>query len=180
MNRRNVLVSLGMSSLAIPMLARSLGATEGDAEQQVEYLFVQSAQKAILAEGVLRLSGVSPATIIFSDRPERIAGHAHTDAFIGHWSKGKDSFESDPPNAAVSIADETVPEEIVVVLKNPRLDGDTLTYDVDVLEGPNTAEGGPVSLFIDIIGRPLTPVSFAGTARRVGRRSARRVYRRRL
>ena len=168
------MITLGTASVALPLLARGARAAEGEREQQVELLFVQSARTATLADGVLRLSGVSPATIFFSDRPERFAGHAHTEAFIGHWSKGKNSFESDPPNATVSIADASVPDEIVVVLRNPRLEGDDLLYDVDVLEGSETAAGGPVSLFIDLIGRPLTPLSFAGTARRVGRRTWRR------
>jgi hypothetical protein len=52
------------------------------------------------------------------------------------------------------------------------LSGDTLTYDVRVLEGNLPSTGGAASLFIDIIGRPLTPMSFAGVARRSARRAA--------
>ena len=37
------------------------------------------------------------------------------------------------------------------------------------------ASGGPNSLFIDIIGRPLSPVSVAGVARREDRRERRRL-----
>ena len=40
------------------------------------------------------------------------------------------------------------------------------------LEGNMPAKGGPVSLFIDIIGMPLTPVSYAGMARRTAYRRA--------
>ncbi len=178
MDRRTAMITLGTASIALPVLARSAGAAQDDAddipEGMVSYLFVQSAHRAALDGGVLRLSGVSPATIAFSDRPERFAGHIPTSAFIGFWSKGKDSFEADPPNAALSIADPSVPDEIVVVLKDPRLDGDDLIYNVDVIEGSGTAAGGPASLFIDVIGLPWTPASFAGTARRVGRRTWRR------
>jgi len=60
----------------------------------------------------------------------------------------------------------------VVVLKNPKLEGDRLTFDVDVLEGDLAGADGPASLFIDIIGRPLTPLSFAGVARRTAFRGA--------
>jgi small neutral amino acid transporter SnatA (MarC family) len=49
--------------------------------------------------------------------------------------------------------------------------GDTLRYDVTVIEGRDQVEGGPTSLFVDVIGMPLTPVSAAG----VGRRTVRRV-----
>ena len=60
---------------------------------------------------------------------------------------------------------------MVVVLKSPKLDGDTLTFTVEVLEG-SLAGDGPAAIFIDIIGRPLTPVSYAGVARRTAYRGA--------
>ena len=60
----------------------------------------------------------------------------------------------------------------MVVLKSPKLEGDKLTFDVDVLEGDLAGADGPASIFIDIIGRPLTPLSFAGVARRTAYRGA--------
>jgi hypothetical protein len=69
--------------------------------------------------------------------------------------------------------------EVVVVLKRPRLAGGDLVYDVEVLDGAKTLDGGASTLFIDVIGRPLTPMSYAGVARRTSRRTARRVTRRR-
>lgn len=173
MDRRTMIVSLALSSLAAPLAARVARAAASETES-MDLLFVQSAHKATLADGVLKLSGISPSTIVFSDRPGRFAGHIPTDVFNAHWSAGKNSFESDPPNATLSIADPSVPDEIVVVLKNPRLAGEDLTYDVEVLEGAQSVEGGPVSLFIDIVGRPWTPASYAGVGRRVRRRTWRR------
>jgi penicillin V acylase-like amidase (Ntn superfamily) len=38
--------------------------------------------------------------------------------------------------------------------------------DVKILDGEMPASGGPSSLFIDTIGRPLSPVSVAGVHRR--------------
>jgi hypothetical protein len=66
------------------------------------------------------------------------------------------------------------PDDFVTVIRNPRLQGTSLSYDVEVLEGalPAHAKGG-VTLFIDPFGRPLSPVSAAGIHRR-GRRRARR------
>jgi hypothetical protein len=58
----------------------------------------------------------------------------------------------------------------VVVLRNPRLVGNDLSYEVRVLEGTLPSQSGPCSLFIDIIGMPLTPFSYAGAARRAWRR----------
>jgi hypothetical protein len=41
-----------------------------------------------------------------------------------------------------------------------------------VLEGDINGADGPASIFIDIIGRPFTPMSFAGVARRTAYRGA--------
>jgi hypothetical protein len=62
--------------------------------------------------------------------------------------------------------------DAVVVLKNPQMAGGDLTFDVDVLEGNLDGATGPAAVFIDIIGRPLTPLSFAGVARRTAMRGA--------
>ena len=59
-----------------------------------------------------------------------------------------------------------------MVLKNPKLEGDKLTFSVQTLEGDLTGADGPAAVFIDIIGRPLTPLSFAGVARRSAFRGA--------
>jgi hypothetical protein len=62
--------------------------------------------------------------------------------------------------------------DAVVVLKTPKLQGDQLTFDVQVLEGDLAGADGPASVFIDIIGMPWTPLSFAGVARRTAARAA--------
>jgi hypothetical protein len=51
------------------------------------------------------------------------------------------------------------------------LSGSDLSYKVKVLQGDMPSEGKDVSVFIDIIGRPLTPFSYAGVARRSYRRA---------
>jgi hypothetical protein len=120
---------------------------------------------------------VSPVTVFFTDRPERIAGNMPTRAFVPFWSDGKDSFAKDNPNANLSVLEpDKVVADIVVTLANPVLNGDDLSYDVKILEGTMPAAGGPVSLFIDVIGMPMTPLSYAGVARRTAYRRA--VYRR--
>jgi hypothetical protein len=47
-----------------------------------------------------------------------------------------------------------------------------LTFDVQVLEGNLDGADGPAAVFIDIIGLPRTPLSFAGVARRTAFRGA--------
>jgi hypothetical protein len=144
--------------------------------KDVQMLFVQNAKDVVMKDDRLVLIGVSPTTIFFSDRPSRIAGHMHTDDFVLEWQKGAgpESFHTDPPNATLSIFAEDDIVDIVVTLKNPRLAGGALVYDIDVLEQDELIPTGPVSLFIDPVGRPLSPGSVAGVRRRTRRRTRRR------
>ena len=120
------------------------------------------------------LTGVAPNSIVFADRPVRAAGHDTTSHIIEDWAMGTDNFAKDPPNATVSAfsKDGSAIRDAVVVLKTPKLEGDRLTFDVDVLEGNLTGADGAAAIFIDIIGRPFTPLSFAGVARRTAFRGA--------
>jgi hypothetical protein len=116
------------------------------------------------------MSGINPKTICFTDRPARLAGHLPTSAFIPLWSEGKDSFLKDPPNATLSIFSGDKVSDVVVEISNPVLSGNTLTYNAKVLEGETSLGGGECTLFIDVIGCPRTPYSYAGAARRAYRR----------
>ena len=143
---------------------------------EFEALFVQSARRLTSSAGALTLHDLAPSTLMFSDRPERIVGHLTTKQFVDGWDHGENSFLEDPPNAVVSFLggeDDWLPEDVVVTLTNPRLEWERLTYDIDVLEGRLPAATGPCSLFIDPIGRPLSPVSVMGVRRRARRRARR-------
>lgn len=144
---------------------------------EIQALYVQTAASMSYANGKLTLHGLTPTTLFFSDRPDRVTGHCSSEEFVASWDKGEDSFASNPPNAALSIFHNDGVSDIVVELKNPVLKGNQLTYHVDILDGEIPAVGGPNSLFIDIIGRPLSPVSVAGMNRRE-RREDRREFRR--
>jgi hypothetical protein len=149
--------------------------TIGQAKSQVvPSLFVINARGAGLKGNQLILTGVAANAIVFADRPVRAAGHDLTSRIVEDWGNGSDNFASDPPNATVSVftKDGQGVKDVVVVLKSPKLEGDRLTFDVDVLEGDIAGADGAVSVFIDIIGRPLTPLSFAGVARRTAFRGA--------
>ena len=140
--------------------------------QVIEEMFVQVAQGSRSGAGTLTLTGLSPSTLYFSDRPERVVGHMTTAQFIDQWSQGDNSFASDPPNAVLSWVDhgEDRPEDCVVVLKDPASDGESISYTIDQLEGSVPPSSGPCTLFIDPLGRPLSPVSVAGMHRRDRRR----------
>ena len=109
-------------------------------------------------------------TVCFTDRPARLAGHMQTSKFIPLWSQGKDRFLKDNPNATLSIFSGDNVSDLVVELSNPQLAGDDLTYDARILEGTPPTNAGACALFIDIIGMPATPMSYAGVARRAYRR----------
>lgn len=185
MKRRELIVGLGLAPFVGPSLVATAGAQDSDPKEtaagkhQVEYLFVQHAHALTSKGDTITLHGVSPATLYFSDRPDRIAGHGTTEEMVKTWSTGDDSFAKDPPNATLSFLGEGEFEDVVVVLSEPLLVGSELSYTVKVLEGKLPASAGLTSLFIDIIGRPMTPRSVAGVARRTTRRTVRRTVRRR-
>src|SRR5206468_4183243 len=126
--------------------------------------------------GTLTLTGITPSTLYFSDRPQRVVGHMKTTDFVDLWGEGDNSFQEDPPNAVLAFlapgAD--APEDAVVVIREPRLQNGDLSYSIEVLEGTVPATTGPVTLFIDPFGRPLSPVSVCGVRRRERRRDRRR------
>src|SRR5262245_22551995 len=139
--------------------------------EMVPSLFVMNAHAATLQGQTLTLAGVSPTSIVFADRPVRAAGHLPTEALLEEWTTG--DFAKDAPNATVSVLskDGLSGHDVVVELRSPHLEGDRLTFDVRVLEGDLAGADGPAAVFVDIIGLPFTPLSFAGVARRTARRA---------
>ncbi len=144
--------------------------------QTEESMFVQTAQGVESDGAKLTLQGITPSTLYFSDRPQRVVGHMATTDFVDLWATGDNSFEADPPNAVLSFLEPgaDAPVDAVVVLTAPNLTGDgDLSYSIDVLEGTVPAHTGPATLFIDPFGRPLSPVSVCGVRRRERRRDRR-------
>lgn len=132
----------------------------------VPSLFVLNADGATLTDGKLTLTGVSPNSIVFSDRPFRAAGHLETKQFIETWSQGEDNFGIDPPNATISLLDGPNVADAVVTISAPVLKADTLTFTAVLLEGNLDGSKGAAALFIDDLGgRGAGGASFAGGAR---------------
>jgi hypothetical protein len=173
MTTRRTFIGIAALVGSLIPLKSVLGQTVQGKTKKADFLFVQNAKGLSFdrATNKLTLVGVSPITVFFSDRPERIAGNMKTTAFVPFWSKGKNSFLSDPPNADISILEGNTLRQVIVVLKDPVLDGDNLTYTIKLVQGSLPATGKDVSVFIDVIGMPLTPVSYAGAARRAYRRA---------
>jgi hypothetical protein len=141
-------------------------------DQKVELLFVQNSTgiQYDKARGTLRLKNIARSTLFFTDRPVRMAGHYHTrDEFLKLWSEGPDSFAKNPPNATLSMLEvgQADLQNAVINLKNPRLQGKDLIYDITIIEGTVPQAAGDAVLFIDILGfwrRNIRRVAVIGTA----------------
>jgi hypothetical protein len=146
-----------------------------EALETEQSMFVQTAQGATTDGNTLTLQGVTASTLYFSDRPQRIVGHMATADFVDLWDEGENSFMEDPPNAVLAFLEpgDDVPEDAVVVIREPRLDDAQLSYKIETLKGEIPAQAGPLTLFIDPFGRPLSPVSVCGVRRRERRRERR-------
>jgi hypothetical protein len=141
---------------ASPQAAKVIGKPQPP--QIVPSMIVLNARGAKLEGQKLTLDGISPNAIIFADRPVRSAGHALTAHLLEEWSSNApDSFAKTAPNATVSVFSKTKAGVVdaVVVLKSPKLEGDQLTFDVDVLEGNLTGGDGAASVFMDIVNLPI-------------------------
>jgi hypothetical protein len=82
----------------------------------------------------LELNNVANKTILFSDRPERIVERISTTDFVGNWTTGPNSFESDVPNDALIVENTQTGqlETSIIELFNPVYDinTNTLTYTI--------------------------------------------------
>jgi len=146
--------------------------------KEIEALYVQNAASTSFDGERLTLLGVGPTTLLFSDRPDRVTAHVPTTEFVAGWGDGDDSFASNPPNAVLSSFEADEVNDVVVVLSQPELSGSDLSYLVAITDGELAARSAESSLFIDMIGRPMTAGSVAGVHRRGRRRTRRRVGRR--
>jgi hypothetical protein len=112
-------------------------------EKPVTFMFVQNSQSGTLVpvEGennlyTLTLMGVSPQTIAFSDRPERIVVQVPMQQFL----YGMCFDPENPPNAALEILDAEDEVDVAVMeLNDPVYDNSsqTLRYTVSILKEPN-------------------------------------------
>ena len=130
--------------------------TDATADRPAEFLFVQQASSgSIASDGEayrLTLNGVSNSTILFSDRPDRYTGMMATGSFIDRWSFGQDSFEDDPPNAALTLNGQDGNQKTIIVeLLNPAFDEEAriLAYDLVTDEAGIEGEFGQATLVID-------------------------------
>lgn len=133
-------------------------------------LIVLNAKAGRLEGDKLILDGVLPTATLFTSRPVRTVGHMATPEMVEIWRTG--SFAKDPPNATASVfsKDGSSVADVVVVLKAAKLEGEKLTFDVQVLEGSLGKADGPASVFIDTVwfGLGSNGFTYYGTSQTTG------------
>ena len=147
---------------------------EEDGNTQVSYLFQLTATSAMYEagagehDGVLSLIDTANSTVVFSDRPERIAVTTSTDALLAEVfapvdGSNENSFYVDPPNAAFSCMDSSGDVmRAVYVLRAPSVstvtDTSILSFEVDVLYtdvADDVSCDGLATLVIDMFSAPV-------------------------
>ncbi len=118
-------------------------------DHPLKLLLAQTAKQLRFDGETMILDGMSPATLFFADRPQRLTGHFSNADFVQLWNSGEQSFAADPPNAAVALLEEANKAPVIVELKSVALVDDALHYKVKVLQGELPAQTGGVGLFID-------------------------------
>src|SRR3954452_11593795 len=130
---------VGMTTGAVPPERLHAKVTKSSDPQveRIDALFVQSATAFSSGPGSITLLGLADSTVYFADRPRREIGHIPSHRFVELWESGPNSFAVDPPNAVLSFLYQHAepPEDPVVVLPEPRLEQDLLTYEVETLDG---------------------------------------------
>ena len=118
-------------------------------EAEVSWLYVVNATGGSFDGKTITLHDVPPA-LMFSDRPNRIYGHMTLSELLPMVKDGPDSFVVNPPNAVLSTFREgELPTEATVTMFDAGIDGASLSFTVNVLDGSIPATFGPASLFVD-------------------------------
>jgi hypothetical protein len=191
MNRRDAITTIGLSSLAGTLLASCGQESESESAQSgltdemvpeqpaddglVELLFVQEAGGVRFADGRLTLTDLNPQTLYFADRPDDVAGFLTYREYVELVYTGPDNFEEEPPNATLLTIDgDRMIQTVLELSAKPVMEGDDMMFSaVKLILGEPPAEGVRAVLFIDTVGRPMSPTSAAGVHRRHRRRRAR-------
>jgi len=113
-------------------------------DEKIFFMFIQNAVSGTMTpvedvenRYLLTLNDVTPNTIYFSDRPERISGQVSMQEFLN----GLGFLEDNPPNAAIEMLDDEGNADVLVVeLFSPEYDVETgvLTYEVSILQDEHT------------------------------------------
>lgn len=147
-----LLLSLTLSIFLITSVVTIQISAQEDQRQTnssiVKFLFIQHGESGLISKinstiYSLQLNDLADNVILFSDRPDRIVDTQSIQEFIGNWTQGEDSFEIDPPNAALTFLedDNQKIDTLVIDLYNIEYDADQnfLKYDFTFLDNTTAA-----------------------------------------
>src|SRR5687767_2390411 len=142
--------------VGISLLMTEVFAQQGETGTNIEspqFLAIQHAQSGTISDinstsYTLKLNDLADKTILFSDRPNRIVVTETTRDFVGNWTSGEDSFQVDPPNAALVVTDDQEDDVFEIELFNPTYDEDenAIRYDFSVLGNATSSPDLPPNL----------------------------------
>ncbi len=142
--------------VGISLLMTEVFAQQGETGTNIEspqFLAIQHAQSGTISDinstsYTLQLNDLADKTILFSDRPNRIVVTETTRDFVGNWTSGEDSFQVDPPNAALVVTDDQEDDVFEIELFNPTYDEDenAIRYDFSVLGNATSSPDLPPNL----------------------------------
>lgn len=107
------------------------------------FLYVLNATEGTQDGEDLVLEGV-PSALYFSDRPSRLAGHMTLKQFVKEWNK--EELDKMAPQATLSL---TEGDSTSFELKDPSVEGTTITFKAKKLKGDVPSSFKSCALFID-------------------------------
>ncbi len=122
----------------------------GYAQSGPNYLFVINFDSGTYKDGKLTLVGNGQSNVIyFSDKPVVESGHMGIKKFVEIWGEGEQNFNSIPPNSTLSIIKDEVENNSVFILSNPKVDGTSIVFDVELVKGKPESKFDAGGLFLD-------------------------------
>ena len=139
-----------------------LGRKEGAIDEE-KWLYVIHARNAYLTQTELVLEEPGAHVLAFTDRPFRKTAMVPCAEFAAGWSH---AFPSNPnATMAYSDVDHHYHSEVLELMR-PRMEGDTLIFQMKILEGeaPLEEDFGETALFIDAGGFVIYPYGIGAAA----------------
>jgi len=158
------------------LLMTGAAAQQGQTETNIEspqFLAILHAQSGSISEinstsYALKLNELTDKTILFSDRPNRIVATQSIQDFIGNWTSGDDSFQVDPPNAALVLTEDQEVDVFEIELFNPQYDNNekTIRYDFSILGNATSSHDLPDNMGKSVLiidsSESKWPLSYSG------------------
>ena len=146
-----------LSTVVYAQVSQSETASEPPKFLAIQHAALGSVSEINSTSYSLQLDDVSDKIILFSDRPNRIVQTQSIDDFIGNWTSGQDSFQANPPNAALVVLTDNYEEDVFEIeLFNPTYDKNekSLKYGFSVLDNATVPSDipeklGKIALVID-------------------------------